>query len=152
MSMAHKNIAAATGLLAFTGWYGVLTATLPERSIMPNTPGPSFFPWLITAALCALSLALLYQGITRLKHQSSEGTDWQEARTPALALASIAIYLAALPYLGFIFASMFFFAVLMWLYGSRNPVMIVAGSVLGPVILYFLFRHGFNILLPRGLW
>lgn len=154
MSMAHKNIAAATGLLAFTGWYGVLTATLPERSIMPNTPGPSFFPWLITAGLCALSLALLYQGITQLKRQSGAAPvpDRQDAKTPALALGSMAIYLAALPYLGFVLASMCFFAVLMWLYGSRNRIMIVAGSVLGPVILFVLFRYGFNIILPRGPW
>ena len=109
MSMAHKNIAAATGLLAFTGWYGVLTASLPERSIMPNTPGPSFFPWLITVGLCALSLALLFQGINQLKRQSGAVADRQDLKTPVLALASFAIYLAALPYLGFVPASVIFF-------------------------------------------
>jgi len=152
MSMAHKNIAAAIGLLAFTGWYAVLTTGLPERAIMPNTPGPSFFPWLITAALCALSVTLLFQGISRLKHQTGAVAERQDVRKPVLALVSIAIYLAALPYLGFVPASVIFFAALMWLYGARNPVLIAAGAIAGPVILFVLFRYGFNIILPRGLW
>ena len=152
MSMAHKNIAAAIGLLAFTAWYAVLTAGLPERAIMPNTPGPSFFPWLITAALSALSVALLVHGITRLKRENGAAAVFFDFKTPVLALASFAVYLAALPFLGFVAASIVFFAVLMWLYGARSPVMIAAGSIVGPVILFVLFRHGFNIILPRGLW
>jgi putative tricarboxylic transport membrane protein len=152
MSMARKNIAAAIGLLAFTAWYGVLTAGLPERAIMPNTPGPSFFPWLITAALVALSVALLVQGITRLKRENGAAAVPFGFKTPVLALASFAVYLAALPFLGFVAASVIFFASLMWLYGSRSPVMIAAGAVLCPVILFVLFRYGFNIILPRGLW
>ena len=152
MSMAHKNIAAAIGLLAFTAWYAVLTAGLPERAIMPNTPGPSFFPWLITAALSALSVALLVQGITKLKHRNGVVAELHDFKTPVLTLASFAVYLAALPYLGFVPASVIFFAALMWLYGARNPVMIAAGAVLGPLILFVLFRYGFNIILPRGLW
>ena len=152
MSMAHKNIAAAIGLLAFTGWYAVLTTGLPDRDIMPNTPGPSFFPWLIVAALTALSVALFVQGITRLKRANGAVAESQDLKTPVLALASIAIYLAALPYLGFVPASVLFFAALMWFYGARNPLMIAAGAVLGPLTLFVLFRYGFNIILPRGLW
>lgn len=152
MSMAHKNIAAAIGLLAFTGWYAVLTTGLPDRDIMPNTPGPSFFPWLITAALSALSIALLVQGFTRLKRADGAVAGQRDLKTPILALASFAIYLAALPYFGFVPASVIFFAALMWLYGARNPLMIAAGAIAGPLILFVLFRYGFNIILPRGLW
>ena len=152
MSMAHKNIAAAIGLLAFTGWYAVLTTGLPDRDIMPNTPGPSFFPWLITAALSALSVTLLFQGITQLKRQNGAVTGRQDHKTAIMALASFAIYLTALPYLGFVPASVLFFAALMWLYGARNPLMIAVGAIGGPLILFVLFRYGFNIILPRGLW
>jgi putative tricarboxylic transport membrane protein len=152
MSMAHKNIAAAIGLLAFTGWYAVLTAALPERAIMPNTPGPSFFPWLITAALSALSVALLVQGIKRLKSANGAAAGQSDLKTPALTLAGFAIYLIALPFSGFVPASIIFFAALMWLYGARNPFLIAAGAIAGPVILFVLFRYGFNIILPRGLW
>ncbi|HSG95563.1 MAG TPA: tripartite tricarboxylate transporter TctB family protein [Afifellaceae bacterium] len=152
MSMAHKNIAAAIGLLVFAGWFAVMTAGLPERAVMPNTPGPSFFPWLITAALCALSVTLLFQGIIRLKRQSGAVAERQDVRISVLALASMAVYLAALPYLGFVPASVLFFAALMWLYGSRNPFLIAAGAIFGPLILFVVFRHGFNILLPRGIW
>jgi hypothetical protein len=152
MSMAHKNIAAAIGLLAFTGWYAVMTTGLPDRAIMPNTPGPSFFPWLISAAITALSIALLVQGITGLKRANGAASEPYDVRNPVLALASFAIYLAALPYLGFVPTGVLFFAALMWLYGARNPFIIAAGAVLGPLILFVVFRYGFNIILPRGLW
>ncbi len=152
MSMAHKNIAAAIGLLAFTGWYAFLTASLPDPEIMRNTPDPSFFPWLITVALCALSLALLGQGIQKLKAANGAAADQTDRKIPILALAAIAVYLGVLPYLGFVPASIIFFAALMWLYGARNWIVIAAGAVCGPLILFVLFRYGFNIILPRGLW
>ncbi len=152
MSMAHKNIAAAIGLLAFTGWYAVLTAGLPERAVMPNTPGPSFFPWAITAVLGALSVTLLVQGVLGLKRGDGVSARPRDAGMPVLALASFAIYLLVLPYLGFVAASVIFFATAMWLYGSRNPLVIAAGAIAGPLLLFLLFRYGFNIILPRGLW
>ena len=152
MSMAHKNIAAAIGLLAFTGWYAVLTASLPELEVMQKIPGPSFFPWLITAALAALSIALLVQGIKKLKSANGVSAGQSDLKTPVLALASFAIYLGVLPFLGFVPSSIALFGALMWLYGARNPLMIAACAIGGPLILFVLFRYGFNIILPRGLW
>ena len=148
--MARRNIIAACVLLAITLLYGVLTAGLPERSL-PNTPGPAFFPWLITAALTILCGALLARGL--------RGTREPERAAPSpvtlrgrLALAAFLIYLALLPVLGFLIASVPFFAALMFLYGEHRRAHIALTATLVPTLVFVVFRYAFQMPLPRGLW
>ncbi|HJO86588.1 MAG TPA: tripartite tricarboxylate transporter TctB family protein, partial [Rhodospirillales bacterium] len=60
-------------------------------------------------------------------------------------------YFVALPLLGFVVANIMFFAGLMYLYGERRPLWIAAGSILISLIVFFLFREVFQILLPSGI-
>ena len=60
--MRRRNIIAAALLLVVTVGYGALTTQVPVRNL-PGTPGPSFFPWINTIVLLALSLGLLVQGL-----------------------------------------------------------------------------------------
>ena len=148
--MGSKNVIAALALLALASWYGVLTADLPERTI-PNTPGPSFFPWIITVSLAVLSAALLVRGARSARRGEALVQGGKPARLALAGLAWFALYLAVLPSVGFPLASVPFFAGLMWLYGERRPLWIAAASLALPVILYLVFRDMFQILLPPGL-
>lgn len=151
MTMARRNILAGAVLLVIGLVYGILTAALPDRSL-PNTPGPAFLPWLITAGWLVLSAALLVRGLIEAREESEEASGYQ---IPALgwpALLAFVAYLALLPALGFIATSVLFFAGLMWLYGERNKFLVLAASILVPVTLFYLFTAGFQVLLPRGLW
>ncbi len=56
--LARRNVIVGAVLLVIGVAYGLMTASLPDRSL-PNTPGPAFFPWLITGGLLVLSTALL---------------------------------------------------------------------------------------------
>lgn len=149
MSMARRNILAALALIAFCAWYAVLAEALPERSL-PNTPGPSFFPLLIIACVFALSLALLVKGLRGLRADGGEQAQAGNSRQPFAALAGFVVYLAALPYAGFIIASVVFFAALMLLYGARRHALTALAALAFPIVLYFIFRYGFHIVLPRG--
>ena len=62
--MKQKDIVAACVLLVVVIGYGYQTTLLPARTL-PNTPDPSFFPWINTILLGVLSFALLIQGILR---------------------------------------------------------------------------------------
>lgn len=148
--MGTRNLIAALGLIALAVWYGVLTADLPERAI-PDTPGPSFVPWIIAGSLAILSSALLAQGLRMARRSDTLVAPGRAVLLGVAALAAFVIYLALLPLLGFLVASIPFFAVLMALYGERRLVWLAAGSVACPVILFFLFRHLFQIPMPRGL-
>lgn len=151
MTMARKNIIAGMALIVFGIWYAFLINDLPERSIMPNTPGPSFFPIIIVSAILILSAALVFSGLREIQSARGAAGDPTSHRQAAQAIGAFVVFLALLPYAGFIVASCLFFAALMYLYGSRNWIMIIGSSVVIPVALYILFRHGFQIILPRGI-
>ena len=148
--MGRRNVIAALALLVLGVAYAILTSELPSRTI-PNTPGPSFFPWVLTGSLLVLAIGLLVQGI-RLPNDGSV-SDVPEAGAPRrlIGLAWFAIYLAVLPTIGFLLATIPFFAGLMALYGGARAIWLAVASVAVPVFLYFAFRDGFQILLPRGL-
>lgn len=149
--MARRDLLASVALVLLAIGYGALTAALPERT-MPNTPGPSFFPWLVTGSLVTLSLSMLVRSVVRLR---SEPPSPQRARPSVRAagmLAWFTLYLIVLPNVGFIIASVPFFAGLMFLYGARSWYLIVGVSLAVPSAIYVLFRHAFLILLPDGPW
>ena len=147
--MGQKNVVVALVLIAVAAGYGILAAGLPERTV-PNTPGPSFFPWLITIAIAGLATALLWQGRRAMQGTGSGAGFSGFDRKAALTLVIFAIYLGLLPVAGFLLASIPFTAALILLFGGRNRLVVVAGSVGMPVLLFYLFREVFSILLPAG--
>jgi hypothetical protein len=150
--MGRKNVIAGIALLALGLVYGYFALHLPVRAI-EGVPGPSFFPILITLFLVALSAALVWQGVTQRRTQHAEHADVPEPPLTPRQLAMLGIfaaYLAALPVLGFLAAGIPFFAALVAIYGGLRPIpfVLVAGGI--PAGLFFLFRHVFQIPLPRG--
>ena len=147
--MRRKNIIAAMVLIVFAASYGVLTAGLPVRTL-PNTPDPSFFPWINMAVILILSLCLLFQSRRRSK-ETAPTPDTEERNRIITAMGIFIIYLATMPTLGFIMATAPFFATMMVLFGERRPVYVGTGTIAVTAALYLLFRHGFGVFLPRGL-
>ncbi len=147
--MRRKNSIAAIVLIVFAASYGVLTAGLPVRTL-PNTPDPSFFPWINMATIMILSVWLLVRSLRRPKETALD-TDTAERNRIITAMGAFVIYLAAMPTLGFILATLPFFAAMMVLFGERRPIYVGTGTIAVTAALYLLFRHGFGVFLPRGL-
>ena len=147
--MRTRNIASAVVLIAFGLWYAYLTSHLPERTL-PNTPGPSFFPWVLTVSLLILSGALLLQGFLSTDGAGASAETTKSLTRPFTGILLFFVYLLILPYLGFLVVSPFFFAGLMWTAGERRPLWIVLSSIALPAFLYLLFGKLFQILLPSG--
>ena len=148
--MRRKNIIAAVVLMSFALVYGVLTAYLPVRTL-PNTPDPSFFPWINTVIIAVLSFWLLVRGLKQVPTEPRSVEKPDRRRLAGWALGVFAVYLALMPTLGFILATLPFFAIMMFLYGERRAVWIGVGTVSATILMYVLFRHGFGVFLPRGL-
>ncbi|MEP4378149.1 MAG: tripartite tricarboxylate transporter TctB family protein [Alphaproteobacteria bacterium] len=146
--MRRRNILAALVLLALGVGYGVFTSQLPVRSL-PDTPGPPFFPWINTVVILALSAALLVQGLVGTGGPAPAQV--QGRWRAGWALGVFVVYLAILPGLGFILATAPFFAALMLLFGETRTLRVAAGAIIATALLYFLFRHGFNVFLPTGV-
>jgi hypothetical protein len=152
IQMKQRNVAAALVLLATVLGYATLTARLPATTL-PDTPGPTFLPWINTALLGGLALLLLAQGLnSQGTVDKGEGAETDaRSRRPVIFLLALIGYIAVLPTIGFVVASIVFFAVAMILFGERRPLRLFLGSVGVPVLLFAIFRHGFNIVLPRGI-
>ncbi len=151
--MGARNILAAIVLIVLGIGYGVLAARLPTRQI-DQTTEPSFFPFVVVACVLALSTALLVQGIRARANEAATGATAlpRDGRARAVAAFGLAVaYLALLPSLGFLAANIPFFAGLMILFGERRPIWIAAGALGVPVVLFYLFRDVFQILLPAGV-
>ncbi|MGY8937790.1 MAG: tripartite tricarboxylate transporter TctB family protein [Alphaproteobacteria bacterium] len=149
MPKGLRDIVAALGLLIFSGLYVWATTHIPDRTI-PNTPGPSFFPFVIITVVAALSVALLVKGYKDYRAENGVPFSILMPPLPCLMLGAFLIFLVALPWAGFLLSSIGFFAVLMVLYGSREPVKILLWSLALPSALYAVFTQLFQILLPTG--
>ena len=149
--LARRDVIVGAILLVIGVVYGLMTATLPNRSL-PNTPGPAFFPWLITAGLLVLSVALLTRSLTVDGYESPQASSDRLAYRRVLFLIWFSVYLVMLPYAGFLPASVPFFIGLMWLYGERRRLALTLATIIIPACLFYLFRLGFQILLPAGVW
>ncbi|MEQ8193173.1 MAG: tripartite tricarboxylate transporter TctB family protein [Rhodospirillales bacterium] len=147
--MGRKNVIAGIVLLAIGLGYGYLSLQLPVRAI-EGVPGPSFFPILIALSLSALAAALTWQGIARRRAEAHETTERLVTSRQFAMLGIFAAYLAALPFLGFLAAGIPFFAGLVFVYGGLRPIPFTLAAAGIPVGLFFLFRHVFQIPLPRG--
>ena len=150
MSMSLKNVIGALLLLIVGLVYGYLTTQLPERSV-PNVPGPAFFPGLVAILMILLSATLLIKGVIGLKRESAMSGGFSFPLRPLLMLGWWLGFIIALPYAGFLLAGIPFFAGLMLMCEQPRWAVVVAGSVGIPLILFYLFRHGLNILLPLGV-
>ncbi|MGI9521111.1 MAG: tripartite tricarboxylate transporter TctB family protein [Hyphomicrobiaceae bacterium] len=147
--MRRKNIIGALMLITFAIAYGAMTAQLPARTL-PNTPDPSFFPWVNTIIILVLSISLLVRSL-RCPIEVAVPADTGERRKVILALCTFVAYVIAMPRTGFVLATLPFFAAMMLLFGERRPAYVCGGALAATVVLYILFRHGFGVFLPRGL-
>ena len=107
--------------------------------------------YLIAIVLLALSVGLLVQGIRGYRRVPLDLN--LPRRAPAIAaLLLFTVYLAALPRLGFLIASIPFAGGMLWLYGGRNKLFLAAAAVGLPLLLSLLFREVLRIPLPHGSW
>ena len=147
--MGRRNIIAGVALILISLTFAYLISQLPNR-IVGGDPGIAFFPWIITLSVLILSIAMTIQGWLSIR----QGEVAMSVQKPPLrVIAMIVLYIvfiAALPYLGFLIASIPFFTILMALYGGRHKVLLTLAGPCIPIAIYYLFRHVFLIPLPKA--
>lgn len=131
-------------VLALAAGAFALARGFPRPEAAPS--GPGTFPVLLSLALAALALAGLCLP-TRGAAPETEPTD--TARLLALA-GLTAVYLLALPALGFISATALFCAWVLAALGYRRPVQALAAGFLFAFALYGVFGALMHVTLPKG--
>jgi len=147
LKMRKKNLISSIAFLVIGICYSYLTFWIPIRTL-PNTPGPSFFPWVIAICFFILSFLLLINNLITKKEEKEEKKEIFEKKVFVLILL-IFIYILLLPLTGFLFITPFFFAGFMFLASEKRFFYISIFSLSITLFIFYLFKNVFSIYLPN---
>ncbi|MGM9660623.1 MAG: tripartite tricarboxylate transporter TctB family protein [Faecousia sp.] len=133
---------------------------LPKSTVMEI--GPDFMPTVVGVVTFILSTALLIISLKGLKSRVAEA----EANPPAecdykrmlISLVLILIYVFALKPVGFIVTTLIYLPIQMYVLadaehrGKKDIIMLLIIDVVFTFAVFFLFRYGFKIVLPQGIF
>lgn len=127
-----------------------------EMPTVPKGIGPGGYPMVISVALFFLGLALSIQNFPRkpkpgapVKKDSGKPITWQMLKRPLLIGIVVFVYIRGMFYLGFLLLTPFFLFFTIWFFGYRRWLRSAVISILTTAIIYVVFYHGFQVLLPR---
>ena len=127
--------------------------------------GPGFWPRVVLIGLGMACAAKLVENLRRATpgvraavadnrgaavRDGAAVPDGIRRGTLALAVATIVLYVALAPWLGFALVTVGFIAVFMALAGARSPATIGAAAVVGTVGLLYVFVKLVYLPLPKG--
>ena len=153
---------AVTGLVVLAASLFLFWATLGlERN--PLVPvGPAFYPRLVLGATAFLALVLLVSdAIAHRRRRVKSATAASPAKANyalvLIAFAIFAIYVIALPYLGFRVATFAFLIALPLALepprgARRRWIVVLIVALAATVLTYLIFNNYLHVLLPRGRW
>jgi len=111
------------------------------------------FPIALSGVMFVLALLLL--GAALLRRAAAPAPSADPARRAAAArvvtlFVLTVLYIAALPWIGYLLSSALYFGVLSLLFGNRRPVSIVVAMVVVPLALMLFFEKYMIVLLPSA--
>lgn len=116
----------------------------------------AFFPIVLAAVLAVLSIALLAEGIRKVRN-TGESDPAAEQKDYACVLETFAlsvVYVLLFQPLGFVLSSivyLFFQIIVLSPKSKIRPVKILVVSVVASVVVYVIFRDGLTLMLPNGI-
>lgn len=134
------------------------TQTFKFPPAMLGTLGAGFFPKILFTLLglagVGLIIGSLFQNKKRPLKTFSLKLAWQTHSLVILSFLLVGIYIVAMHYFGFLWATLGFMISLMWLLGPKKIrtlplIMIISGGL--TFVIYYTFLKLLQIFLPEGL-
>ncbi|MBC3382944.1 tripartite tricarboxylate transporter TctB family protein [Pseudomonas sp. SWRI12] len=152
-SYKRNELIAGLAMLGAGIAYLVLTMNLPRR----GTIDAAFVPWVLAVALCLLGALQLWVW-RKLPDKSAEPVEKPEAidyPTVIKSMALVLLYTALMEPLGFVITTVLYlyaqFIVLTPADEKVKHLRYALIAVVSAVLIFYIFRHGFDLLLPVGL-
>lgn len=133
---------------------------LPKSKVMDI--GPDFMPivigiitFILATVLLVLSLKNMKQKIADAEASPAENCDYVRM---ILSTILILIYVFTLKPIGFLITTMVYLPLQMYVMGNseqrgkKNIITYIVTSVIFTFVVFFLFRYGFKIVLPAGIF
>ncbi len=142
-------------------WIALVVATASASALwdLSRTPASgafvktTTFPMALAAAMLVLALVLLGAALLRRVAAPASTPDpaRRAARMRVAALFGLTVlYIAALPWAGYLLSSALYFGALSLQFGNRRPLSIVAAMIVLPLALMLFFEKYMIVLLPSA--
>lgn len=135
------------GLSVWVYWYAGFLIHENTKPISAHT-----FPRALAVMLAGISVVILLQSLWQQNEQPVNTTHRIAGLSPNLfvivILITLCVYTAALPYTGYIYTSLFMFALWLWLLGIRHIGVLIGFTVGVVMAVYFMFQTILNVPLP----
>jgi len=146
--------------MSFSAAMFALSLQIKKSKIMDI--GPEFMPKVISVIMFILSVALLVTTISQHKVRVAEaeatGSKKVDYKRVIYSLLLVLAFVLALKPIGFTITSLVFLPLEMFVLApdeertKKDVIKYVVITVIFTFIVYFLFRYGFKILLPEGIF
>ena len=138
----------------------VMAKMLPKSTVMDI--GPDFMPMCIGVMTFVLAAALVFLNIKNMKiyvaQAAAEGPEKADYKRVLTSFIIILVYVFVLKSVGFIISTLVYLPVQMFILapeerrGKKNVIQLLLTDVLFTFVVFFLFRYGFKIVLPAGIF
>ena len=138
----------------------VMAKMLPKSTVMDI--GPDFMPMCIGVMTFVLAAALVFLNIKNMKiyvaQAEAEGPEKADYKRVLTSFIIILVYVFVLKSVGFIINTLVYLPVQMFILapeerrGKKNVIQLLLTDVLFTFVVFFLFRYGFKIVLPAGIF
>ena len=149
------------GVLALFGSAGYLyeTARIPE-SLLEDAVGARGVPLAIGSVMAALGAILCLRAFLRRRVGAEDSSMERDPMSATLRphiqalglLAILAVYVALVPYAGYIASTALLIAAVAWFSGATRSGYLAVIAIAGSVFLWVMFDPMLSISLPLGSW
>jgi len=138
----------------------VMAKMLPKSTIMDI--GPDFMPMCIGLVTFLLAAALAFLNIKNLKMRTAEAEKMEKEdldyKRMLTSFILILVYVYLLQPVGFIVTTILYLPFQMYVLApdekktKKDIIQLAVTSVIFTFVVFFLFRYGFKIILPAGIF
>lgn len=139
----------------------ILAKALPKSKVMDI--GPDFMPTVIGTVILVLALALLFLSVKNFKMhvkelEASNYKDTSDYKRVILSILLVLVYVLTMKPIGFIITTLVYLFLQMYVLApeenrtKKDVITLLIIDVVFTFIVFFLFRYGFKIVLPAGIF
>lgn len=139
----------------------ILAKALPKSKVMEI--GPDFMPTVIGTVILVLALALLFLSVKNFKMhvkelEASNYKDTSDYKRVILSILLVLVYVLTMKPIGFIITTLVYLFLQMYVLApeenrtKKDVITLLIIDVIFTFIVFFLFRYGFKIVLPAGIF
>ncbi|EZH64716.1 hypothetical protein DH09_19550 [Bacillaceae bacterium JMAK1] len=161
LSERRSNVVTGLSFLVLAVGVFFLSINMNTLSILSIGVSSSFFPIVASVIMFLISIVLLYLARKQVGNEEvastkehDEGNVKSKQVNVGITFVLILLYLLFLPIIGFILATTLYLVVQSYLLATkekRNLLMFSSLSLTASVVIYHVFRSGFDLMLPVGI-